>query len=274
MSSSATRSPAASPAGRTRPSRRSPWRVLLGLLLLLIVVPLALMITLSYGEVSGEEFSPDSLDRRTFTYYELPIVRIQVSAVYRTATTNNLERALAARYFVTAADPRWDLVRIRSRTIGAQRGDAALLCNYLDIAAEGGTLVWQTWTEKRPELAKELWPVVIELARRKQYILIPELMRLASSRGDASSDPAKDAAQLKQEIAAFVADRCLKLGLDQQSLGKHHEAIEWFTSGLQCAPGQMESLRARAESYDAIGEGEKAAADRQSAPATPEKPEP
>jgi len=39
-----------------------------------------------FGMVVGEEFSPDKFARRSFIYYEIPLLGIQVSPVYRDDT--------------------------------------------------------------------------------------------------------------------------------------------------------------------------------------------
>ena len=74
--------------------RRVLFRLFLALLVVASTLLLALIGTLMFGHVTGEEFAPDTLERRSYTYYELPLVRIQVSSVTHQTSRRQLEQAL------------------------------------------------------------------------------------------------------------------------------------------------------------------------------------
>ena len=69
--------------------------------------------TAQFGFVHGEEFSPYSFKRRSFTYYEIPVFGIQVSPIRHDDTTGDLEGYLTGQKLVAPTQltqDRWDLV--------------------------------------------------------------------------------------------------------------------------------------------------------------------
>jgi hypothetical protein len=180
-----------------------------------------LIATLLFGQQGGEEFSPDTFSRRSFFYFQIPLVGIQVTPIFRDDTTNSLENYLVAGKFVkrTPTDnPRWDLVTALSAGSKVVRGDAEILCSYLGMADENSRLVWQHWSDTNPEAAKVLWPPVAQLARQQLYLLVPELFELAS----AESDPKTLAGKLDQSLARQYR----RLAEIQEKLGNRERALE------------------------------------------------
>ena len=102
----------------------------------------------SFGRVDGTEFSPDRFSRRDFTYYQIPIVKLQITPVVRSNPAHVLEDYLSNKKILVpgkTAD-RWDPVNTFS---GAAQidGDAKILCNYLDTRNEDGDFLWLDWTK-------------------------------------------------------------------------------------------------------------------------------
>jgi hypothetical protein len=162
-------------------------RVLFHLFLAMLVVAstflIALIGTLIFGHITGEEFAPDTLERRSYTYYELPIFRIQVSSVTRETSRGPLEQALVDKKYISISNPpkRWDLIRsFRHGTLWRQ-GDARILCQYLDAQDSAQANPWLGWTDSHPDLATILWPEVAKLAREDLYWVTPDLFELAAS---------------------------------------------------------------------------------------------
>ncbi len=180
-----------------------------------------LIATLLFGQHGGEEFCPSTFTRRTFFYFQIPLIGIQVTPIFRDDTTNSLENYLVAGKFVkrTATDnPRWDLVTALSAGSKVVHGDAEILCSYLDTADENRRMVWQHWSDTHTEAAKVLWPLVAQLARQQLYLLVPDLFELASS----ESDPKTLAKKLDQSLARQYR----RLAEIQQQLGNHGMARE------------------------------------------------
>ena len=216
-----------------------------------------------FGRVRGEEFAPYELTRRSFYYYELPLLRIQVWPITRSDRTSSLERHLAAKGFKKKPKAtRWDLVNFETSYTLSARGpgreaDAAILCKYLDAENEDGSSYWLNWTKKNPEAAKVLWAHVLHLARRKMYMLTPDAFDAAAE----ISDPAK----LDQQIAARLSDRFLQLGEAQRHQEKHELAVELYTESLRLNDQQVGALQGRSKSQEALGKTEEARADSQRA---------
>jgi hypothetical protein len=176
-----------------------------------------------YGAVVGEEFSPDDFHRRSYHYWEIPLVHVQVTPLRTQDETNDLERHLVQNKVIArrkSAKPRWDLVSVRRGESEAPPGDAAILCRYLDQTTEEGDLIWLAWTKKEPQLAAVLWPAVAEAARRELHLLTPDLFHLAQQ--------AASADELKQSLARHLAARYEQLARVQQQLGNDDVAAEWF----------------------------------------------
>jgi len=221
---------------------------LLGVLATLGFVFAVLVATLLFGQHGGEEFCPDTFARRTFFYFQIPLAGIQVTPIFRDDTTNSLENYLIANNLVQtkpANPPRWDLVRAIGTGCGTVRGDAEILCNFLDATDAEDDLFWQKWSDKHNELAKQLWPLVADLARQQLYLLVPELFELAS----AESDPQKLALKLR----ASLARQYLRLAKIQQQLGHHEAALELLNHARGHSPTDIEIQRSREASLRAVG---------------------
>jgi hypothetical protein len=179
-----------------------------------------LIATLLFGQHGGEEFCPDTFTRRSFFYFQIPLVGIQVTPIFRDDTTNSLENLVAGKLLTRSAagNPRWDLVTALSAGARVVRGDAQILCSYLDMTNENSGLVWQRWTDTHPEAAKVLWPRVAQLARQQLYLLVPELFELARS----EADPEKLAEKLDQSLARQYQ----RLAAIQTKLGNRERAVE------------------------------------------------
>jgi hypothetical protein len=207
---------------------------------------LALMLIMGLGLVTGEEFSPDTFQQRTFTYYQIPLLRIQITPVFRDSATTGVDRYLSGNGFLASArpSPRWHVVRAIGAGWGHWIGDAQILCNYLDQTDEQGAYVWLRWSKEHPELAKCLWPTIVELARENLYMFVPELMVLAQS--------ARDADQLSRELADTLADSYVWLAEIHQQLGDHSNAIRYFDQALARRSNYVKAVEGRARSYAAL----------------------
>lgn len=207
---------------------------LLGGLGLLFVVAVC---TVTFGRVEGEEFSPQTFQRRRFRYVEIPLLGIQVSPIDRQDTTNGLEQHLrqlpgVAQIPVTK---RWDLVRIRRAGQDWEEGDGLILCMYLDAVDAKDQLHWYTWSQQHPELAAELWPVVGQLAQNQMYALVPVAFRLATT--------IPDATHLRNLLKTSLAREYLALAVASRNTKQHQQALRWIKDGLAIDPENQSLLQ-------------------------------
>ena len=194
---------------------------------LLGVLLITLIATLAFGFVAGEEFAPESFARRSFWYYEIPLLHIQITPIDRDDETNELERYLRAQKYVAPSpppSPRWDMVRVAQGATEVYQGDAAILCAYLDAVDQDGKFFWKLWSEQHPELARILWPAVARVAAQQLYLLVPEMFERAQS--------AEDPEAFSRELHRMLAERYRRLSEIQRRLGRdeiartlHREAL-------------------------------------------------
>jgi hypothetical protein len=242
-------------APSARPHGASPWHALLVVGLgLLFAAGVVVYSVVFFGHVRGQEFAPHSFARREFSYFEIPLVGLQISPVFRQDVTNDLESHLAGEKLVagskkTSAE-RWDLVVARRGTSQVElriisQGNARILCEYLDAQDSRQAYIWLDWTNRNPELAKVVWPAVARLARQDLYVFAPELLRRASQ--------ATDPVQLQTDMNGWLVERYLAFGRIQQQLSNHEAAVELFTAALQLVPSHADAQAQRAQSLSALG---------------------
>lgn len=230
---------------------------------LVVTMGVVLITIAQYGLVTGEEFSAENFSRRQFTYYEIPMIGIQVWPIDRTDKTNDLERFLISEKLINEvktsdAQRRWDLVLATHGSADGQQlvfseGQARILSSYLDAENADKKNVWLEWSKQHQELAKVVWPIVAKLARQELYVFIPDL--LLAARG------AADAAEFQQRMNRMLAEKYLDLAKTQQQLGRHELAVELFTECISLAPQLADALTGRANSLSELGEKDRASAD-------------
>ena len=239
-------------------NKRSRWlyRVLFGVLGLLGIGVVTYIATCLFGFVSGEEFSPDTFARRSFYYYQIPLIHLQVSPIGRDDQTNALETHLCAKKYVPVdkkKKPRWDLVLARRAGVVITQGDAAILCAYLDSEDKDGNLCWKKWTEDHPKVAKILWPEVARVARRQLYMFTPEMLELAT--GAANVDA------FALELNRLLARKYSDLADVQQQLELHETAVELLNEAIRYAPDDSELKERRSKSQQAVDRDEEPGSD-------------
>lgn len=141
-----------------------------------------LLVTFAIGKVSGTEFNPQTFERRWFSFYEIPLVRLQVTPLWRVGANGNVEDLVIAQKYVTPppnAPEQWELISLVRRNYKQPPTDVQILARYLDASDEDGDSYWTQWSIKHPEMAALLWPEVARLARLEQYVLLPPLFELA-----------------------------------------------------------------------------------------------
>ncbi len=244
-------------------ARIAPGRIALALFICACVGVVLFLATFQYGLVSGEEFAPDTFERRSYWYYELPLVQLKLTPVFRSVQQNQLEAALVNDKYITQQPPpkRWDLVAAQRGGGLWRKGDAQILCHYLDAwdpnPKKNMTSFWETWTSDHPTLAKVLWPEVVTLARRDLYYLIPSLFERALAHEKPQS--------LQNDLNLILARNYHVLAETEVELEHFKTAIQFYSNALNREPGRTSSLNGRATCYEELGKTKEAARDRQAA---------
>lgn len=141
-----------------------------------------LLVTFAIGSVSGTEFNPQTFERRWFSFYEIPLVRLQVTPLWRVGANGDVEDLVIAQKYVTPppkAPEQWELISLVRRNYKQPPTDVQILVRYLDANDEDRDSYWTQWSIKHPEMAALLWPEAARLARLEQYVLLPPLFELA-----------------------------------------------------------------------------------------------
>ncbi len=226
--------------------RRNLTRLLFALPILAGGLLLTLIATAIFGRVTGFEFAPDTWERRTYTYYELPIVQIQVSSVTRDTHREPIEQELVKKRYVSINAPpkRWDLVSSFRHGARWRQGDAQILCTYLD-AWNDDELYWLKWTSSHPELAAIFWPEVAKLARERLYLLTPDLFELAAG--------VEDPTELARDLNQILARRYEELADLEMELQNFETARRFYGESLSYEPTRATSLAGRERAGQAVG---------------------
>jgi hypothetical protein len=167
----------ASTAKRSRLIKRA---VTLSATVLLIAVLFILISTQGY--VSGEEFSPTHFQLRNFSFYEIPLIHIQITPIKRSGSTPSTATYVRQSALITphkGVPTTWHLVSI-SRGVSTTPADANLLLDQLKLA-KGDDGYWRKWSIDHPARASVFWPVIQKLAERELYIMVPQLFELAQN---------------------------------------------------------------------------------------------
>ncbi len=193
-----------------------------------------------FGAVNGEEFNPHTLVRRSFRYYQIPGVRVQVSPIIRNTFSVGFEKHLTAQNFVkTSQKSVWHLVWAKGTRPQRVRGDASILIDYLGH----GDSPWKKWSTDRPKLAKLFWPVIMDLARRNHYLIIPDLMDSALDNEDeATSD-------FQHAVHRSLVEQYLHAAKIEQHENGSQPATEMLEFAVQYASGN-EELEALVSGYE------------------------
>jgi hypothetical protein len=203
-------------------------------------------LTVTFGAVHGVEFCPQTFERRSYSFYELPVVGVQVTAVRHDDLPAAAETFLTSQKFVTppgGGKQDWHIV-VGSRGPRLQRkGDAAILVQYLDAKDSKDMHRWVQWSEDHPSLAKIFWPAVQQLARHELYVFIPDLFELTKN----IAEPAK----FQREVNREVAQRLAFLARRLQASGNAAEATQVLDEAAVLAPDNEEIRQIRDQSHAA-----------------------
>jgi hypothetical protein len=182
------------------------------------VLIVAALLVLVLGQVHGIEFLPRTFQRRSFTFFQLPLVGWQITPVWQRYQPGQLEAHLTQNGLLSSAPQadRWDVAWV-AESGRQQEADPMILTRYLDVVDANGDQRWLKWTTEHPELAKVFWPAVQRLAGLQGYVLLPELFEMAQH--------ATDAAELQRQIDRYLSHALVELAADQTAAGSQRSAV-------------------------------------------------
>ena len=182
-------------------------RVVTGVAALIVVLVVFLVVWVQ-GNVSGLEFSPTHFQQRSFRFFEIPVLHLQITPIRRVAKTPATANYLRLNSLIktpTTPPKAWHIVSLRRGITGTTPGDASLLTDQLELE-DGADAYWRRWSIDHPKQAQVLWPVVQKLAERELYILVPPLFELAQREKTPGELQSAIESCLVQDYATLVQD--------------------------------------------------------------------
>ena len=147
------------------------------------------------GHVSGVEFSPSHFQTREFSFYEIPLLHLQITPIVRQNQTPDTATYVRQKQLIpvtTGPPDRWHLVSISRGLSGTTYADASFLVDQLRLKS-GSDSFWRQWSIDHPQQAAVLWPVIQKLADRELCMLVPALLDIVVSATQANNPDTKNA---------------------------------------------------------------------------------
>ncbi|TWU56890.1 hypothetical protein Poly51_28080 [Rubripirellula tenax] len=192
--------------GKAADNRKARLWVTLAATVLFVIV--GFLVIRTQGYVSGSEFSPSHFQKRDFSFYEIPLIHLQITPIKRSGTTPETAVYLRQTGLIPAATGNpdvWHLVTIQRGLTGRTPADAQLLTDQLELNT-GSNPYWKQWCTDHPKLARELWPTIQKLADRELYILMPRMLEIAQNQPSIEALQTEIDKYLKREYAGLIAD--------------------------------------------------------------------
>ena len=206
----------------------------------LLVVLVGFFVIRTQGHVSGSEFAPSNFQTRSFTFYEIPLLHLQITPIRRTISSSTTSTYLRQKGLINVgkgAPSRWHLLALSRGLTGTTPADANLLSEQLTLK-HGSDDFWRKWSIDHPSHAKILWPVVQKLAERELYVLLPALLERAAIVQD---DTAQNVAGLQSVIDEYLQDEYARLIADMKEAGRTDLADELQKEAREDFPAKFDS---------------------------------
>ncbi|OYP34934.1 hypothetical protein CGZ80_12960 [Rhodopirellula sp. MGV] len=191
-------------------------------------------VVLFKGNVTGVEFAPSHFQTREFSFYEIPLLHVQISPIRRSVVQDPVSKQLLADSLISfprgQKPKQWHLVWIR-RGPTMTPAIASLLIQSLSVFDRGGVAFWVDWNKSHPQRAAVLWPQIQKLATRELYVLVPPLLELARTLpGD------DDAPSLTLAVDEFMVQQNADLVKDLRLANRDRLADEVLQDALADYP--------------------------------------
>lgn len=156
---------------------RNVWFLVIALIVVFVGLPLALLILAPFSTVIGSEFSPNTFESRSFFYLRVPGTKVALTKRYLETSESFARTLVNDRWIVEhdPANPRWDLVSDNFTNYRSPDCDARHLTGELNRRNDKYEYYWSKWTDKFPQRARVLWPLVAEFSRQGMYVYLTEL---------------------------------------------------------------------------------------------------
>ncbi|QDU28107.1 hypothetical protein ETAA8_32000 [Anatilimnocola aggregata] len=186
-------------------------KILLGTLGLFALGLTATVVVWMFGSVYGTEICAESLERRSYFFLEIPLIRLQVRGIEYSPITNDLAGHLATSKLVSvpAANKKtWHSITSGRGVLGLRTGDPEILVRYLEAKDANSELAWLAWTKDNPKLAAPIWKGVTDLALAGEYTTIPDVLELTQS----ATDVDKTTAAVGKVVSSVIKKAAPKPG--------------------------------------------------------------
>ena len=216
-----------------------------------------------FGHVHGEEFCPQKFTVQRFSYYEIPLARIQLTpVVFSPSGRGNaaLSRHLRTKRLlgsVASEMLRWDIIHMGGISSNSSQGDAEILVKYLEQPGAVGAESWLDWTQnkKHEEVVSLFWPLIAQLAQERLYVLMPDIFDSARAASSAADFTNRVQAELPARIRRLAdAERARENAQRAADLAHMATVVSGFPAGIVDDTLQIEpsdSINAEANPEDA-----------------------
>ena len=160
------------------------------------------------GAVSGVEFAPSHFQQREFSFYEIPLLHLQVTPIRRKLSTPATATFLRQESLIqvpVGQPTQWHLVSIDRGLRDRVEDDANLLIEQLQMTSQS-VPYWRNWSSDHPKSAAVLWPLMQKLAQRELYILMPGLFEIAQADQTESELQTAMDAYLIEQYSSLIRD--------------------------------------------------------------------
>ncbi|MFT7639439.1 MAG: hypothetical protein ACI9G1_001175 [Pirellulaceae bacterium] len=217
---------------------------------LTVIVLLALMLAFLvfiffFGGVSGVEFSPDSFERRSFHYYQIPFLQAQVRGISREPLNRAFGQDLVTRKKIknnNVNKERWLLVRQSNSNYHA---DVQILLDFLDASDDSGQEYWRQWTIDNDKLSNVVWPLVAQTVRDDLYTAVPDIFELIHEDADPN--------ELKKAIETKLSERYTQAAQHQMSLQEFQRGGDLLTRAISYDANNEEAKVRKEECVQKLG---------------------
>lgn len=182
------------------------------------------------GSVSGTEFAPTHFQQREFSFYEIPLIHLQITPIKRISLTNDTARYLRQKSLIKTppgVPAVWHLAELSNVLSGQNSAPPMLLVDQLNMHHRNKSF-WLEWSKSHPAHAAILWPAVQRLAKRELYVLLPSLLEIAAI--DQTTE------ELDQRIQKHLADEYEGLITDMRDAKRVDLASELLTEAKRDFP--------------------------------------
>jgi len=147
---------------------------------------IALLYSFQSVMVSGKEFSPQTFQTRSFSYWRIPGTKIRISGTSLSTAISPSGTPLLKHLPTNGVPVQWQVCQAAQGNARREDGPS-ILVSFLESLDADGAKTWDAWSFRNPQLAAVLWPIVQQVAYHQLYFCLPELLRLADGHSDQDS---------------------------------------------------------------------------------------